>query len=100
MAKTQTKTVTATSTGIAYPNRYNVIIYNDDFTPMEFVIQLLVEIFNKDINTAQEITMDIHNKGKAVAGTYSYEIAEQKVTECVVLCRYNGHQLKIEAEKI
>lgn len=100
MAKTQQQTSTKTKTAITYPNRYNVVIHNDDFTPMEFVIQLLIEVFNKDIDSAKEITLKVHNEGKAVAGTYSFEIAEQKVSECVVICRYNGYQLKVTAEKV
>lgn len=95
-----TKTQTKTKTDISYPNRYNVVFHNDDFTPMEFVIQLLIEIFNKDIDTAQEITMAIHEQGKAVAATYTMEIAEQKVSEAVVMVNYHGHPLKITAEPI
>lgn len=96
----QTKTQSKTSTEIKYPSRYNVIFHNDDFTPMEFVIQLLIEVFGKNIDTAKKITMEIHNSGKAIAGTYSHEIAEQKVAEALVLTRYHGHSLKITAEKV
>jgi ATP-dependent Clp protease adaptor protein ClpS len=95
-----TKTAHRTKTEIKYPNLYRVDIYNDDQTPVEFVIQMLIEIFNKDINTAKEITMDIHNKGKSSAGVYSLEIAEQKVTESLHLCKLYGYPLKIVAERI
>lgn len=100
MSKSKTQTQSREKTAIKYPNRYNVVIFNDDFTPMEFVIQLLIEVFNKNIEEAKDITLAIHNDGKAVAGTYSYEIAEQKVAECIVICRYNGYQLKVDLEKV
>lgn len=96
----QTKTQQAVKTEIAYPNRYRVVIFNDDYTPMEFVIQLLIEIFNKDIESAKDITLSIHEKGKCVAGIYSMEIAEQKVSEAIIMINYHGYPLKIVAEPI
>ena len=95
---TQTKTEIRTQVGISYPNRYNVVIWNDDFTPMDFVIQLLVEVFNRSLEQASDITMEIHTNGKAVAGTYSKEIAEQKSHEATVITRHSGHPLSITCE--
>lgn len=95
---TQTKTEIRTQAGISYPNRYNVVIWNDDFTPMDFVIQLLVEVFNKSLDQASDITMEIHQNGKAVAGTYSKEIAEQKSHEANLITRHSGHPLNITCE--
>ena len=94
----QTQTQSRTQTEITYPKRYNVIFVNDDYTPMDFVIQLLVEIFNKNIDQAQEITMAIHNEGSAVVGTYSREVAEQKTHEAVLACQHSGHPLEILCE--
>ena len=94
----QTQTQSRTDTEITYPRRYNVIFLNDDYTPMDFVIQLLVEIFNKNIDQAQEITMAIHNEGSAVVGTYSKEIAEQKTHEAVLACQHSGHPLEVVCE--
>mgnify|MGYP000025700055 CR=1 FL=1 len=94
----QTKTEIRTQAGISYPNRYNVVIWNDDFTPMEFVIQLLVEVFNRSLDQASDITMEIHQSGKAVAGTYSKEIAEQKSHEANLIARHSGHPLSITCE--
>jgi len=94
----QTKTEIRTQANVTYPNRYNVIFWNDDFTPMDFVIQLLVEVFNKSLEQASNITMEIHNNGKAVAGTYSKEIAEQKTHESSVITRHSGHPLSITCE--
>lgn len=98
MAKT--KTTSKEKTEIAYPRRYAVVFHNDDFTPMDFVIQLLVEIFNKNIDEATDVTMKIHTEGKAAAGVYSYEVAEQKTHEANLISRHHGHPLKIEMEPV
>jgi len=98
MAKTQTATTTQTK--LAYPQRYNVVFLNDDYTPVAFVIHLLIEIFNKDIERAQDITMEVHEHGKAVVGTYSYEVAEQKVHESTIVARHSGHPLQIILEPV
>lgn len=95
-----TKTQTKTSTKLAYPSRYKVVIHNDNVTPMEFVIQLLVEVFNKSIDDAHDLTLAVHENGKAAAGFYSYEVAEQKLNECEVICSYHGHPLKITIEEV
>ena len=78
MAEAQSNTVSKSK--IEYPERFNVVLLNDDFTPMDFVVQLLVEIFNRTIDEARDITMQIHDNGKGIAGTYGFEIAEQKKT--------------------
>tara|TARA_B100000900_G_scaffold246459_1_gene209641 strand:+ start:3027 stop:3326 length:300 start_codon:yes stop_codon:yes gene_type:complete len=98
MAETQSDTITKTE--ITYPNRYNVMFINDDFTPMDFVVQLLIEVFNKTLDQAKDITLQIHEKGKGVAGTYNFELAEQKKAEAVAISRNNGHPLTILVEKI
>jgi ATP-dependent Clp protease adaptor protein ClpS len=98
MAKESTSTVSKTE--LKFPSRYNVVLINDDYTPMDFVIQLLIEIFNRSINEAKDITMQIHENGKGVAGTYSHEVAEQKHAESVMISRHHGHPLKIIIEKM
>jgi ATP-dependent Clp protease adaptor protein ClpS len=82
------------------PKMFKVLVLNDDFTPMEFVIQLLVEVFNKDIDKAKDITLIIHNEGHAIAGSYNYEVAEQKVHEATNISRHNNHPLKIKMDQI
>lgn len=96
MAQTQISTTTRNK--IKYPTRYNVIFHNDDFTPMDFVIQLLVEIFDHNLDSAHDITMKIHHEGAATAGTYSKEVAEQKSLEANTVSRHSGYQLKITYE--
>ena len=97
---TKTKTATTTKLDIKYPDRFNVVILNDDYTPMEFVIHLLVEVFNKNIQQAKDITIQIHEHGKGIAGTYNFEVAEQKTQESTILSRHNGHPLNVMMEKV
>lgn len=80
------------------PKKYKVVVCNDDVTTMEFVVLLLVEIFNHSSEKAIDLTMSIHNNGKAVAGVYTYEIAEQKAFEAVELARLNDFPLVVKVE--
>jgi|TARA_B110000495_G_C22987624_1_gene581214 ATP-dependent Clp protease adaptor protein ClpS len=82
------------------PSRYNVIFLNDNATPMEWVVDLLINIFKHTHSSAEHITMEIHTNGSAVVGTYSYEIAEQKTIEATKSSHENGFplQIKMEAE--
>ena len=89
-----------TAVELRYPPRYDVIIFNDDYTPVEFVIKLLVEIFNKNVDTAKELTMTVHEHGQAVAGTYNFEIAEQKTTEALATARAGGHPLQLKTRQV
>ena len=89
-----------TAVELRYPPRYDVIIFNDDYTPVEFVIKLLVEILNKNVDTAKELTMTVHEHGQAVAGTYNFEIAEQKTTEALATARASGHHLQLKTRQI
>ena len=65
-------------TKIKKPKMFNVVLLNDDFTPMDFVIEVLVKVFNHSTQKAYQITMDIHEKGEGVCGTYTKTIAEAK----------------------
>lgn len=96
----QTQQQTRTVTEIKYPDRFNVVILNDDFTPMEFVIQLLIEVFNTNIEEAKNVTVKVHEDGKGVAGSYGLEIAEQKQQEATIISRHHGHPLKVIIEKV
>ena len=81
------------------PKKYKVVFLNDDTTPMEFVITVLVDIFKHTEETARDITMQIHTDGSGVVGVYSYEIAEQKAIETTTLARNAGFQLQIRVEE-
>lgn len=84
---------------VTEPNFWNVIMFNDDRTTMDFVMALLVQIFNKSPSTAYELMLAIHNKGQAVVGTYTHEIAEQKRNISVDHARSNNFPLKVEIEE-
>lgn len=84
---------------IREPKRWHVIFLNDDQTPMEFVISILIEVYNHSSETAQAITLNIHEKGSDIAGTYSFEIAEVKAVETTNLARANGFPLQVKLEE-
>ncbi len=81
------------------PSKYNVIMLNDDATPMEWVMGVLIDIFKHSDNDAEALTMSIHNEGSAVVGTYKYEIAEQKSIEAVNASRNHGFPLQLKVEE-
>jgi ATP-dependent Clp protease adaptor protein ClpS len=85
-------------TSIKQPNNYKVVFNNDDKTPMDFVIEVLMKLFHHDMTTATAITEDVHVKGKGIAGVYNYEIADQKVIETTSLARANGFPLSVNLE--
>jgi ATP-dependent Clp protease adaptor protein ClpS len=81
------------------PKRWKVILLNDDATPMEFVVSLLVSIFKHSVDTANNIMLQIHETGSGIAGTYSFEIAEAKAVEATQTARDNSHPLQIKLEE-
>lgn len=81
------------------PPRYNVIMLNDNATPIEWVIGLLKEIFRHSDADAESLTMKIHTEGSAVVGTYKYEIAEMKSLEAVNASRNQGFPLQLKVEE-
>jgi len=81
------------------PAKYKVIFINDDVTPIDWVIEILVKTFKHSQSSAEQITLQIHNEGSAVVGIYSYEIAEQKSVEATVASRDRGFPLQIRLEK-
>lgn len=97
---TATKQRETTKNRIKEPSKYKVIVLNDDYTPMDFVVAMFVEVFKHSEQAAVDLTMKIHREGSAVAGIYTYEIAEQKGLDATNLARENGHplQIKVEAE--
>ena len=80
-------------------SKYNVIMLNDDATPVEWVTGVLKEIFKHSAANAEALTMKIHNENSAVVGTYKYEIAEQKSIETVSASRNHGFPLQVKVEE-
>ena len=87
------------SLNVKEPKKVKVIFLNDDTTPMEFVIDVLQNIFKHNHDSATEITMQIHNEGSGIVGVYSYEIAEMKAGETVNLARNHGFHLQVKIEE-
>jgi ATP-dependent Clp protease adaptor protein ClpS len=81
------------------PNPYKVLILNDDYPPMEFVVLVLKRFFNMDIDEATRVMLHVHQKGVGVCGTFSYEVAETKVTQVMDFARKNEHPLQCTLEK-
>lgn len=82
------------------PSMYRVLMFNDDYTPMEFVIVVLQEFFGKDRETATKMMLKIHLDGKAVCGTYSRDIAATKVNQVLDAAHQAGHPLQCASEPV
>ena len=91
--------VTRTRTRTQRPSRYKVLLLNDDYTPMEFVVHVLERFFGLTNPQAVEVMLTVHRKGVAVVGVFSYEIAETKVTQVMEYARRNEHPLQCTMEK-
>ncbi len=81
------------------PSMYRVLILNDDYTPMEFVVLILERFFNKSREQATRIMLHVHQKGVGVCGVYTYEVAETKVAQVMDMARRNEHPLQCTMEK-
>lgn len=96
-------TVTTTDTKdkdeVRKPPKYHVVIHNDDYTPLDFVIRLLQHVFNYSYSKSTDIAMDVHEKGKGIAGTYPFDIAESKAAQIVQNAQRNGHPLLADVEE-
>jgi len=97
---THTDTVTKEKqiSAIKEPGMYKVTFFNDNVTPMDFVVQVLKEIFKHNIDRAEAIMQQNHQNGQGVAGIYTYEIAEQKGVETSVLARESGYPLQVKVD--
>jgi len=81
------------------PAMYKVLMLNDDYTPMEFVVEVLELYFAKNHSEAMKIMLHVHQRGVGVCGVYTYEVAETKVTQVMDLARQNQHPLQCTIEK-
>jgi ATP-dependent Clp protease adaptor protein ClpS len=81
------------------PPKYHVLLLNDDFTPMDFVVDVLCQFFNKTLDQATDIMLTVHYKGKALCGTYTADVAETKVDHVARYALENEHPLKCVLEK-
>lgn len=89
----------ATEKKVEKPKMYKVLLYNDDYTTMEFVVDILISIFNKPRSEATRIMLDVHKKGKGVCGIYTYDIAVTKVNQVHKFARLYEYPLKSDIEE-
>ena len=88
-----------TSTRIKEPRQYHVIMINDDFTTMEFVVEILVDIFHKDPVSAEAIMLGVHKNGRAVVGKYPYDIAITRVRNALSRAKEAGYPFRMIVEE-
>lgn len=96
---TDTAVGTKTSTKTKLPSMYKVVLLNDDYTPMDFVVAVLEQIFHKSPEEANAIMLFIHNNGRGVGGIYTFEIAKQKQEEVHLAAKTHGYPLKVILEE-
>lgn len=95
----KTGLVTKTRPKTKKPSLYKVLLLNDDYTPMEFVVLVLEKFFSKGREEATRIMLHVHHKGVGICGVYTYEVAETKVTQVMDYARQHGHPLQCTMEK-
>lgn len=98
MAKEQTAVRDRTRTNFREPRHYKVIIYNDDFTTMEFVVLVLTSVFFKSTEEAEALMLAVHKSGSAVVGIYSYDMAISKVRKATMMAREENFPLRLECK--
>lgn len=81
------------------PKKYNVFLLNDDYSTMDFVIDVLVNIFRKSVQESEDIMLSVHNNGKGLCGVYTFEIASTKVSQVKTIARQKGFPLKAVMEE-
>jgi ATP-dependent Clp protease adaptor protein ClpS len=81
------------------PSMWNIVLYNDDYTPMDFVELVLKTVFHISTLDALALTLAVHTKGKGIAGTYTFEVAEQKQCEVLLMAQVEDHPLRVEVER-
>jgi ATP-dependent Clp protease adaptor protein ClpS len=94
------ETETETDIDLDFPSLWGAKFHNDDFTPMDFVIAVLIQVFNQTEADAMRITMEVHEKGSTIVGAYTRDIAETKVAQATQAAINHGHVLQITAVEI
>jgi ATP-dependent Clp protease adaptor protein ClpS len=97
--ETETGVVTRTRPKTKKPSNYKVLMLNDDYTPMEFVVLVLQRYFTMDLEDATRVMLQVHQQGVAVCGVFTYEVAETKVSQVIDFARENQHPLQCTLEK-
>ena len=82
------------------PSMWNIVFYNDDYTPMDFVEFVLKTVFHISMLDALALTLAVHTKGKGIAGTYTFEVAQEKQSEVLLMAKVEEHPLRVEVERV
>ena len=98
--QTQSNVLTKPNAKTKKPSMYRVILLNDDFTPMEFVVAVLQSVFEKDKTAATEIMLQIHQTGIGVCGIFTFEVAETKANQVMEMAKRSLHPLHCQVEKV
>lgn len=94
------KTTEQQKSRLSPPAMYQVLMHNDDYTTMDFVVEVLEKVFRKSVTEANQIMLNIHHKGHGVCGIYPFEIAETKISQVHSLARSTGFPLRCSLEKV
>jgi ATP-dependent Clp protease adaptor protein ClpS len=81
------------------PSMWNVVFYNDDYTPMDFVLFVLTKLFHRSTEDALALTLAVHTQGKGIAGIYTFEVAEQKQCDVLLMAKIEEHPLRVQVER-
>ena len=95
----ETQVAEKTKQKLKLPNKYLVIFLNDNVTPMDYVIQVLISVYGKTPEEAKQITLEVHEKSRAVVGSYSFEVAEHKCVETITDARRHNYPLDVVIEE-
>jgi ATP-dependent Clp protease adaptor protein ClpS len=82
------------------PSMWNIVFYNDDYTPIDFVVFVVTKVFHRSPEDALALTLAVHTQGKGIAGTYTFEVAEQKQYEVLLMAKIEEHPLRVEVERV
>ena len=82
------------------PSMWNIVFYNDDYTPVDFVEFVLKKVFHRSSEDALSLTLAVHTQGKGIAGTYTFEVAEQKQCDVLLMAKIEEHPLRVEVERV
>src|SRR5882724_6178388 len=82
------------------PSMWNIVFYNDDYTPMDFVEFVLKTVFHMSMLDALALTLAVHTQGKGITGTYTFEVAEQKQSEVLLMAKVEEHPLRVDVERV
>jgi len=82
------------------PSMWNIVFYNDDSTPMDFVVFVLTKVFHRSTEDALALTLAVHTQAKGIAGTYTFEVAEQKQCDVLLMAKIEEHPLRVEVERV